>query len=420
MKSRVLFCILLAFCLLYVAQAWTPLRLNTDSIVLLSIASSAADGYGFLDHGVKTHFPPGYPFMVVCLDKVGAGHSWGLVGLNVLFLFIALAAGFYIARVHFQLTSEWALLALLFATSSFVLIKHFTLALTDVPFCGISLLALALATRAGQSQAKSSFFAYWTLAVLVATVGVLVRSVAIAIYPSLLWLLGEHFDAARFLQRTRRIFIVAGAAAVGAGFPTAVLLLRTKYVQEALVGYSQMGVGHMLGQILLYRMHEFGELALNAPASKLGKLSIVVGIVGAAVMVALLASLRHLRLTFIEVYLAAYAFILFLWPYPDTRFWTPVLPLVFAAIFAAWRPWNFTGWKRMAGFSYGAAYLLLGCLAMAYSTRITFSGRDFPNRFGDGRLRSTYELFYSEPTDHSPISRPALELLERYSRPAPR
>jgi hypothetical protein len=59
--------------------------------------------------------------------------------------------------------------------------------------------------------------------------------------------------------------------------------------------------------------------------------------------------------------------------------------------------------------------MLMGFAALAYSTRITFSGRDFPFRYGDHHLRSTYLLFYSDArADRSGIDESALAILQRY------
>jgi hypothetical protein len=413
--SRIHFWTLLAVCFLYLVQLWTPLRLNGDSIVLLSMASSAADGNGFLDHGQETHYPPGYPAMVVCLERVGAARPWGLVGLNALFLFIGFASAYYVARHFFQLSSNWAATALLATALSFALIKHFTLPLTDIPFFGIGMVAIALTVRAEQ-EAGALFYILWVVALLTSFVGVLVRPVAIALIPCMAWSLGAHLGFGKIVRRNRRMVLaVCCTLAAVLGCAALVLLLHTKYVQEALSVFAGQGLGRSIRNILLFRVHEIGELSLNAPASKLGPLSPLVWLSGVTATAALVMCVRHCRVDFGGVYLATYTFTMLLWPYSDTRFWTPVLPLIFAELFSLARPWTFTGWKRRASVVYSAVYVLMGCAALTYSTWITFSGREFPHRYGSER--ATYESFYSEPkTDSSRVNESALELLRRYSR----
>jgi hypothetical protein len=65
--------LLLAIC--FGLQVFSPLRLNYDAIVLLSMADSATHGYSFLDDGQQTVFPPGYPALLAVLVRVGLAHS---------------------------------------------------------------------------------------------------------------------------------------------------------------------------------------------------------------------------------------------------------------------------------------------------------------------------------------------------------
>ena len=81
--------LLLAFC--YVLQVFSPLRLNNDAIVLLSIGESVAQGGGFFENG-QTLYPPGYPALLALLIRAGLAHSWAIVGMNVVFLSVGLFA----------------------------------------------------------------------------------------------------------------------------------------------------------------------------------------------------------------------------------------------------------------------------------------------------------------------------------------
>jgi hypothetical protein len=187
-------------------------------------------------------------------------------------------------------------------------------------------------------------------------------------------------------------------------------------VQEGLAILNHQGIVPGIRNIVLYRVHELGELTLNAPSSKLGRLSPFVWLFGTATVAGLIMCARRCRFGFVEAYLTGYLMILLVWPYGDTRFWTPILPLVLAELFVATQPWNFAGWKRRLSLAYAVIYTLLGFAALAYSTRITFSGREFPYRFGDDHLRSTYAFLYSESQDRSKVDPSALEVLQRYGR----
>ena len=55
----------------FLVQIVSPLRLNADSIVLLSMTDSAVHGGGFTLDGQKTVMPPGYPALLAVLVRVG-------------------------------------------------------------------------------------------------------------------------------------------------------------------------------------------------------------------------------------------------------------------------------------------------------------------------------------------------------------
>jgi len=78
----------------FVLQIFTPLRLNTDAVTLLSMAESAAHGGAFLEDGERTVFPTGYPALLSVLLRLGLAHSWVIVSLNMVFLFLGLFAVF--------------------------------------------------------------------------------------------------------------------------------------------------------------------------------------------------------------------------------------------------------------------------------------------------------------------------------------
>ncbi|MGB8474388.1 MAG: hypothetical protein WCE61_09910 [Candidatus Acidiferrum sp.] len=115
-----------------------------------------------------------------------------------------------------------------------------------------------------------------------------------------------------------------------------------------------------------------------------------------------------------EVFFVCYTAILFTWPFYDARFWLPVFPLLVAY-------WALAAQRlRLPALlvaTYCVVFAVLGFGALAYSTRISFAGPKFPDRFGDGRLRSTYCVALescavgSNPSD---VNLKALRLLQEY------
>src|ERR1035437_1275896 len=137
--------LLLAIC--FLLQVFSPLRLNTDAIILLSMGESAAHGGGFLDSGQKTVHPPGYPALLAALMRVGLARPWAIVGLNAVFLSAGLFATYsLLIREFFEDKSVVLIICSLFLLS-FIVVKHFPIPLTDVPFFCCSMCCLAVMSK---------------------------------------------------------------------------------------------------------------------------------------------------------------------------------------------------------------------------------------------------------------------------------
>src|SRR5690242_7390489 len=93
---------IVAVFVIYVLQAFGPLRLVSDGIDYLLQASSAADGAGFLFHGRQSMRPAGYPFLVFVLMKIGLGKPWAIVALNCLCLALACVASYSLSQMIFD------------------------------------------------------------------------------------------------------------------------------------------------------------------------------------------------------------------------------------------------------------------------------------------------------------------------------
>ena len=77
----------------------SPLRLNTDATVFLSLAQSFLEGDGFVFEGRITHFPVGYPLIVATLDRIGIASSATFISVNILSVGAGLLALRYLLPV---------------------------------------------------------------------------------------------------------------------------------------------------------------------------------------------------------------------------------------------------------------------------------------------------------------------------------
>lgn len=381
--ERILTAALLAVALAYCIQLPTPLRLHNDTVVLVSMAESAARGAGFLDHGRVSHYPQGYPAIVAALLRLGWFHVWTAVAINYLFL----ALGLFAASKFLPHGRLIALLTLL----SFVTIKHATIPLTDLVFFGVAMLCL-LAFERGRVLESC----------LLVLIAIALRRNGVALVPPLIWV----------LYRRRRLLILPALAA-------AALAVR---FTSTLSDFHNTVAGHTLLdsalQILGFRLTEFGEIAANLPAGGLPSIAkVLLPCAGALFLALIAAGIWMRRRTFgpIELFLFGYAAILFVWPYYDPRFWLPVLPLLFGYAGITVERLVRRGLPRELPAAYLMAFAMLGVLVLGVSTRITYSGVQFPDAYGNAQFRPTYCAYYAScPATPADIDADGLHLLRTY------
>jgi hypothetical protein len=406
----------------YLVQIATPLRLVGDGIDYLLQASSAVDGGGFRVHGEPSMRPPGYPALIVVLAKAGVGRSWAIVALNCLLLGIGCWASYFLLRISFGFQLEAAQLICLLTLLSFVMIKHVTYPLSDICFFGASSTCLLMFVQAEFDTGPRRF---WRLifAALLMLFCIELRTIGIALIPAFAWaMVGGVTGAKKVQQRLRQhsvasilllLCMVVAVAGIVKGS------LHSRYLQFNLPIFHQRGVLGSLASNLRDHTTEWGELTVNAPASKLpGALALPLRIVGslAILLCAIGIWQKRKKVDALVWYLLGYAGIVLAYPWCDARLWLPVLPLLMAYVLIGLRRIAPPSLVRPVILAYCALFCLLGVVALAYSTRLTFAGARFPDLYGDGRLRTTYRAaFWGEaPNNASDINQDALYLLRRY------
>jgi hypothetical protein len=408
--------LLLAIC--FVLQIFSPLRLNTDAIVLLSMAESAAHGTGFLDSGQQTVFPPGYPALLAMLLRLGLAHPWVIVGLNLVFLSVGLFAAYSLLIRQFFQDRAVVLMICSFSLLSYVVIKHFPIPLTDVPFFCCSMCCLAVISHATSIYSNWRFVILTGAAWLLAVAAITVRRVGIALVPPLIFVIVSSPQFKSLLKHlSLRTKVIIGALFVVVGLGTMRVVAKTSSLSDFISVAKKSKTSSLILQILSYRLREFGELFVNFPMTKTpAKLHVMVPWMGLLLFLLVLFGLATKRrnISPTEVFLVCYMGILFAWPYYDARFWLPVIPLLIAYSVLAVKSLRF---PKAVIVIYCIAFAMVGFGVIAYSTRITFAGSKFPDRYGDGYLRPTYcAAFQScrDGGDPQKVSAKALRLLMEY------
>jgi hypothetical protein len=408
--------LLLAIC--FVLQIFSPLRLNTDAIVLLSVGESAAHGGGFLDSGQKTVFPPGYPALLAILLRLGVAHPWVIVGLNMVFLSVGLFAAYSLLIRQFFVDRAVVLLICSFFLLSYVVVKHFPIPLTDVPFFCCSMCCLAVMSQATSMDSNWRFVILMGVAWLWAVAAIAVRRVGVALVPPLVFMIVTSPQFKSLLKRlSLHAKMIIGAFFVVVGIGTVSVVAKTSSLSDFISLAKKSKISALILQILSYRLTEFGELLGNLPMTKLpSKLHVIVPWMGLLLFLLILLGLasKRRRISPTEVFLVCYMGILFAWPYYDARFWLPVIPLLIAYLVLAVKKLRL---PRTVIAIYCVTFAIVGFGVIVYSTRVTFAGSKFPDRYGDGYLRPTYcEAFKTcgDGGDPQKVSEKALHLLREY------
>ena len=402
-------------------QAFSPLRIDGDAIDYLTAAASAADGEKLVSLSRANMRPLGYPVMIAALDRMGIARPWSLVVLNCGWLLVGLLASYAIARKAYQLDERLALLTCLLTILSFSITKHTPLVASDIPYFGLSLASLAAFERFGSMQGKVLEQIAWLLGgIFLLVAATLTRSIGVTLLPALGWSVLQIGWVRRRLLSDRR-FVIGGVALVMVAVGVWWGRFTQSYYGGMFIQAYHGGLARSLGGILFMRLKQLGELTLNLPISKFSAVRSVSWIVGSIVVLELFLGVyrRRRSLATTDVYLLSCLGGLLLTPWAGGagRYLIPVVAIVIVALIAELQSlWASLGWARMGVCGIGALYVAMGVVAMGYSTWITFSGPKFPERYGDGRLTATYQLFLLDqpPAAGEELNPEGLKVLRRY------
>jgi hypothetical protein len=411
---------LLVLCALYLAQIASPLRVNQDSAMFMGLGSSLADGHGLAYLPDSEHFPIGYPAVIAGFDRLGIACSATFITFNLVLLAGGLLAFCKVCRDDVGLGPNGALGVACLVLASWVVIKHATQAQSDVAFFGFEMIALWMISRVFHTRTYGRWL--WALAALcLIVIATLIRSAGVTLLPPLAWALLGNFRTpllrALFRSRASVFWILLTAAAVAAtGY---IFFTATRYGNEAIREFSNRGGAVFLIRLELNRLREAGSIATNVPSTiSVWWVYIPLRIIGFVVLAKAAHSLwlRRTNLGVLDVFFCGYLAMLVAWPYEDSRFWMPLVPII-----AAWGLlWGRNGgWSRPALGVLTAGMVSLGIIALSYSTWVSWSGEKFPDRYASGRNRAIYRAAYYDqwPEDpFLPLDADAVRLVRRYDR----
>jgi len=405
---------------LVLLNIFTPLRLITDGIRYLNIVEYFKGGLGNSSIAARDVLPHGYPWLLFLFDKLHLPFPATITAINIACVLLSCYLLTKLLPVDHKLVF-YSLVLL-----SFVNIKHFTMPVSDQVFTVLFVAAIYW---------WSKFFAgrpYSVIPALIFTAAaVYVRTAGIAIFPGIVFYLIYN---SRAKLRANKILAVG----VIVLFVAAVALFIIKFpFFEAKIGYiSQLNLGAMITQPssiparLELHFKELGEVTLNVPYSKLAGLIktggfdtaqyllLVLGAIALYISARAIAKLKLAGTLTFWVFLI-YLAMIFLWPFYDTRFLIPVIPVFICLLYTYLVK---LVKSQYAGIIPVIIYVLLGLLSLIYSDAISLNKSFFLNHYGaDPGLTEKYRVhFDNQSKGIKPVyninADNILFLLENYDR----
>ena len=284
---------------------------------LLNIAPAPSAGY-----------PPGYPALLAALDRAGIASPAVVVLTNCIFIALGLAA-LWMLFPHARTTTRlWMIIVSLL---SYPIIRSVAMPLSEAAYFGVSMasvLAMTLAIR----RRGAAGIALLICAGLLAAAALSIRAIGVALAPALLctvWLLLSRSSTKGAAGWLSRATLVTALCAVATAFTFSDSGAIRRYKDVVGASWSDpIRQAHKQG---VQTVTNLGEAAINLPA----RLNVPRGLLflaGVAAALLLVWSVGKRQLTPAGAYALTYVGLLFMWPGFDVRLWTPVIPLLVAAL----------------------------------------------------------------------------------------
>ena len=306
----------------------SPLRLNNDAGRYLGIVEYFKGGLDKNSDAAHDYLPHGYPCFLYILEKVHMLSPFTITLFNILSV---VTAAFLLAR-EFHVENKLFYLTLVLL--SYINIKEYALPVSDQLFTALFMFAVLMWSRLFKGKLP-----YIVPALLLTAMSIYVRTAGVAIVVGVIayWI---------FLNRTRLkrnrmvqvlMFLVISAFIL-------VFILDLSFFEKNVDYVRQLNLGHLANPVnlagrLCIHLKELGEIVINIPVSKLSGLidrghlqiaSPVLIVFGIVSLWMYINAIKKLKLVSSFAFWAftAYLLMIFAWPFYDTRFLIPIVPLL--------------------------------------------------------------------------------------------
>jgi hypothetical protein len=399
---------------MYFLNCFTPLRLHYDMLRYFAIKdcieSKCPPGADPIDY-----LPYGYTALLLLLSKLGILRSFTLVFVNCIYL---LGGLFFVRKVFNYIRSPFFLFFLVLM--NWTIIKFVTHPLSELQYLFFSMAGI----YAFYIFIRDKNIWNLLLAFLMAGLALLTRTIGIALIAAMLvGLIGEYKKQIIGLLKKNWIAVAA------------LVLLAVM----AVIFSKQLGLDYYLGviprqfkeglhfsKVLVWHFSEWGEILLNNPKAKMISflpvpfgywLFLISGILGVSGFVFVAFIKKNGIPLVVKAYLFFYLLLLFNWPFPDPRFWVPIIPLIAAVV--TQHSFSPNRIVKLMCFLCLFVYSAFGLIAISYMTYTSFNKKEFSKTQASGVFRNEYEVHFFGKTlsDTAKQINPNLvDFLNRYDK----
>lgn len=392
--AAIIFCLVMFLVLL---NLFTPLRLNTDGIRYLNILEFLNGNLDKNSFAAHDFLPHGYPLFLFFFEKI---HLLSPALITLINILCTLTSSYILAKL---LKIENRLIYFSIVMISFINIKQFTLPISDQFFTLLFIWSIYLWVIFFNGRL------YFIIPALIVTVlSIYVRTAGIAVIIGVI-LYTIYLNKNLLLNKK----ILSGIIAILIIFFFIIFIYNLSLFEKKIDYIRQLEMEGMVKnpfsiiKRLFIHFQELGEVAINIPYSKLSPMIhlkafdsslfilIVAGIISLYII---FKSVIYLKLYKSLVFWAffSYLMMIFLWPFYDTRFLVPIIPL-FLYLFYYYIS-NLLK-IRFIKITQVVLYVSLGLISLVYSDALSLNKLFFLKHYGfDPKLTENYRIHFKNET----------------------
>lgn|GEM_PF-2504594 len=366
----------------------SPLRLNNDAGRYLGIVEYFKGGLDKNSDAAHDYLPQGYPYFLYMLEKARILSPFTITFFNILSV---VTAAFLLIR-QYQIGNKLFYLTLVLL--SYINIKEYALPVSDQLFTVLFMFAVLLWSKVFKGK-----LLYIVPALLVTGLSIYVRTAGVAIVVGviayLICLNKDHPKTKRFLLGLTVLLI--GAFVIFFFINLSFFERKVDYVRQ--LNLRELANPLNIAGRLCIHLKELGEIVINIPVSKLSgtvdrgrvqiasPLLIVFGLVSLWMYITAIKKLKLVN-SFAFWAFTAYLLMIFAWPFYDTRFLIPVVPLlIFLYLYYLFNILK----SRYARVGVLLIYVSLGFISLIYSDGLSLSKSFFLKHYGaDASITEIY------------------------------